>query len=56
MLPRRDKLQHRLADTKGSSAGPLTYNKADHSVEAVISMAGALRPTHPCSRAWSMPG
>jgi len=37
MLPSRDKLIYRLADTKGSSGGPLTYNKSDHSVEAVIS-------------------
>jgi phage head maturation protease len=37
MLPRRDQLLYRLADTDAVSSGPLTYDKKAHTVEAVIS-------------------
>lgn len=43
MLPPRDKLLHRLADAKGSSGGPISYDKHQHSVEAVISMGSAVK-------------
>jgi len=45
MLPRRDQMFHRLADTNAVSAGPLTYNAKDHTVDAVISMGSpVVRP------------
>ncbi len=37
MLPHRDQLLHRLANTK-KSGGPTSYDKDQHTVEAVISM------------------
>jgi hypothetical protein len=37
MLPRRDQMFHRLADTE-MSAGPLSYDRHAGTVEAVISM------------------
>lgn len=43
MLPRADKLLHRLADTDTESAGPQSYNKAQHSFEAVISTGSAVQ-------------
>jgi HK97 family phage prohead protease len=43
MLPRRDQLQRRLADTNASSVGALTYNKNDHSVEAIISKGSPVK-------------
>jgi len=43
MLPRPDKLLHRLADTGTESAGPRSYNKAQHSFEAVISTGAAVQ-------------
>jgi len=43
MLPRRDQLLHRLAEDDAMSAGPVSYNKADHTVEAVISMGSPVQ-------------
>jgi phage head maturation protease len=38
MLPRPNQMQHRLAADETSAGGPISYNKNDHTVEAVISM------------------
>jgi phage head maturation protease len=42
-LPSRTQLQRRLADAKSSAAAALTYNKADHTVEAVISKGSPVK-------------
>jgi hypothetical protein len=41
MLPRRDQIQHRLADA--GTSGPVSYHANDHSVEAVISMGSPVQ-------------
>jgi phage head maturation protease len=43
MLPRRDQLLRRYAESGTSSGGPLSYNKSDHTVEAVLSKGTAVK-------------
>jgi phage head maturation protease len=42
MLPRPDKLQHRLADADTMSAAPVSYDRKAHTFEAVISKGSAV--------------
>jgi phage head maturation protease len=45
MLPRRDQLLHRLAADDTSARGPISYDRNNHTVDAVISTgAPVLRP------------
>ncbi|WP_407174425.1 HK97 family phage prohead protease [Bradyrhizobium sp. STM 3562] len=46
MLPRRDQLQIRLAADDASAGGPLTYDKHQHTVEAVISMGSPVKRSY----------
>jgi HK97 family phage prohead protease len=44
LIPRRDQMLHRLADTE--TAGPLSYSAKNHTVDAVISMGSAVKRTY----------
>jgi len=43
MLPRSDQLLHRLAETEATAVGATSYNKQEHTVEAVISMGSPVK-------------
>jgi phage head maturation protease len=43
MLPRPDKMLHRLASADPLAGAPRSYNKNDHTVEAVISMGSPVK-------------
>lgn len=42
-LPRPHQVQHRYSASDAKALGPLSYNKSDHSVEAVISMGSPVK-------------
>jgi phage head maturation protease len=43
MLPRRNQILHRLADTDASASVPLSYDAKNHTFDAVISMGTAVK-------------
>jgi phage head maturation protease len=43
MVPRPDQLLHRFADDDAISAGPVSYDRRQHTFEAVISMGSPVR-------------